>query len=91
MSFPGPKETEFLKTGIQVSKVKVGSLNGRETYNVLNSSEIMNIIAKPTTFNKFDPIMVLDRAVQNLAIEYIGLRRTELQLTCYQRAFVIMK
>ena len=48
----------------------------------------MNTVAKCLTFfNKLDPITVGDSAVLNLANEYIRLRRNELQLTCYQRAF----
>ena len=87
LSIPGPKETEFLKIGIQVSKVKGGSLKGREAYAVLNSPEIMNIVAKPLIFNDCDPITVGDPAVLSLANEYLRLRRKELKLTCYQRAF----
>ena len=87
LSIPGPRETEILKIGIQVSKVKGGSLKGREAYAVLNSPEIMNIVAKPLIFNDCDPITVGDPAVLSLANEYLRLRRKELKLTCYQRAF----
>ena len=55
---------------------------------MLNSSKIMNTVAKPLTFfNKLDPIAVGDSAVLNLANENIRLRRNELQLTCYESTF----
>ena len=47
----------------------------------------MNKVAKPLIFNKSDPITVGDPAVLSLANEYLRLRRKELKLTCYQRAF----
>ena len=70
-----------------MSNDKGGSFSGREAYIALNRPEIMNIVAEPLIFNPFGPIAVGDPAVLNLANEYIKLRRSDLNLTCYQRAF----
>ena len=44
LKIAGPKETEFMQLGVVSSKKKGGSLEGRETYNLLKSQKVMKLI-----------------------------------------------
>ena len=79
-----PKEIEFTKLGFVSSKKKGCSLDGRETYNLLKSQKVMDLIFERRSYGK---ITVGDPALLKLATEYSRLRYKELNLTCNQRSF----
>ena len=73
-----------MQLGVVSSKKKGVSLEGRETYNLLKSQKVMELIFEPRNYGK---VTVGDPALLNLATEYSRLRYIELNLTCNQRSF----
>ena len=84
LKIAGPKETEFMQLGVVSSKKKGGSLEGRETHNLLKSQKVMKLIFERRNYGK---VTIGDPALLNLATEYSRLRYKELNLTCNQRSF----
>ena len=84
LTIHGPMQTQFVKLGFVSSKKKGCSLEGRETYNLLKSKNVMKVIFGCKTLGG---VHFGDQALLTLAEEYARCRYKELGLTCYQRSF----